>query len=66
MSVLEKFLAEEELATNLKYTTRTLRSWRDRQIGPPWVKIGNKAFYPIDEIEPWLRSRIQRPQRARS
>ena len=33
----------------------TLRNWRAMRIGPPFVKIGKAALYPIDALDAWDR-----------
>jgi hypothetical protein len=57
--LLEGYLTESELAAELDYKPDTLRKWRARREGPPWVLIGKTAYYPIDKFKDWLRKRIQ-------
>jgi hypothetical protein len=71
MMFLANHKTPKELAALLKERTgtgteRMLRMWRQRRIGPPWVKIGhNIILYPDDAFELWLRSQLQQPVRSR-
>jgi hypothetical protein len=70
MSILDKYRTEKELAQQLKARTgtggtRTLRKWRERRIGPPWVKFGRIIIYPNDDFETWLHAQVQQPVRSR-
>jgi hypothetical protein len=60
---LSDYLTEDQLSIKLGRKKRTLRLWRQRREGPPWVKYGPTIVYPSDEVDPWLRSLIQHPQR---
>jgi hypothetical protein len=70
MTALENHQTEKELAASLKAKTgfgcvRTLRKWRERRTGPPWIKFGKAILYPIDGFEAWLRAQVQEPVRSR-
>jgi hypothetical protein len=70
MTILTDHRTEKELAKQLNDRTgtgceRTLRKWRQRRIGPPWVKIGRVVLYPNDGFEQWLRAQVQQPVRSR-
>lgn len=43
----------------------TFRNWRDKRIGPSFIKIGKAVLYPFDEIERWDRSNLISCQRTR-
>ncbi len=67
---LARYLTEQQLADRLKKHTgtgcvRTLRSWRQRRMGPPWAKPGKRILYPIDGFAEWLRAQVQQPVRSR-
>jgi hypothetical protein len=69
MEALKNYLTEDELAGELKRktgkgTSRMLRQWRQRRIGPPWMKAGKIILYPNDGFEAWLRSQVQLPARS--
>jgi hypothetical protein len=38
-------IAEADFAAQLDQSVHTLRTWRSRGLGPPFVKIGKKVFY---------------------
>lgn len=70
MALLEDYLTEEELVAAIEKKidvgcVRTLRSWRQRRLGPPWAKIGRQIIYPRDGVEQWLRAQLQQPVRSR-
>lgn len=45
------FLSQSTLATRWDKSTRTLEAWRQRGIGPDYVKIGRSVRYRLDIIE---------------
>jgi hypothetical protein len=56
MSPLADYYTENQLGTELRCkigsgSVRTLRTWRQRRIGPPWAKIGQSVVYPHDGFE---------------
>lgn len=59
MSNQEEFLTVDETGHELRVTPLTLKNWRDRGEGPPWVRIGPKTiryrrstlFAYLDELE---------------
>lgn len=59
--LLSAYASEQEVADTLGKDRRTLRLWRQRRIGPPWVKIGNDPYYPRDGFLKWVQSRIVDP-----
>ncbi|TMJ51928.1 MAG: helix-turn-helix domain-containing protein [Alphaproteobacteria bacterium] len=36
----------------------TLRNWRSRRIGPPFIKIGKAILYPLEELDRWARRNL--------
>ena len=65
MSILADYLAETELAAELKKSLRTLQVWRQRRQGPPWTRIGETIVYRREAVLEWLRSQEQQPVRSR-
>lgn len=55
---LPVFLTPAEVAKWLSCTERTLGNWRDRNFGPPYVRLGtqrhHKVVYDLHAIERWL------------
>jgi len=64
-SLLEEYLSEDEVAKLVKMKPRTLRRWRQRRDGPPFVPMGRDVLYPKDGFREWLRSRLVNPVRRR-
>lgn len=36
----------------------TLANWRVQKKGPPYVKLGSKVLYPIEQLEAWEASHL--------
>jgi len=53
--LLANHLDEDEQAAELGVTTRTLRSWRQRGYGPPFIKVGRAVFYEVSASIAWLK-----------
>lgn len=45
------FLTTADVADRWRISPRTLEGWRDKGIGPSYVKIGSRVRYRIDHIE---------------
>jgi hypothetical protein len=55
--VLAGYIRECEAVDVTGVTRRTLRLWRQRRYGPPWVKMGrNTILYPKQGILDWLEA----------
>lgn len=63
--LLADYLPEEKLAALLGKTTRTLRSWRKKRAGPPFVRLGRDIFYHVPSSKKWLEKQIQLPVRGK-
>jgi hypothetical protein len=49
------YMTPDEVAAVLRKEVETLRSWRYRSIGPPFIKIGHQTvLYPRADFEAWL------------
>jgi hypothetical protein len=59
------YLSELEVATTLDRTTRTLRIWRARGLGPAFARIGNNVVYREQAISDWLLSNEVQPVRGK-
>lgn len=40
----------------------TLKLWRRKGIGPPYVKFGNRVRYRVADIEAWLAAHTVTPE----
>ena len=41
----------------------TLRQWRSRLMGPPWVEVEGAIRYPVDAINRYIKEHTQDPSR---
>jgi hypothetical protein len=57
------YSSEFETAKALCVSIRTLRKWRQRGLGPPWVKIGRRVVYSDTSRTSWLRGQEVQPVR---
>ena len=65
MTILDEPLLDERVtAREVKVQKQTLAAWRNRNQGPPYVKIGRLVFYRASDIRKWLEGRVVRPGRA--
>ena len=54
-----RLLKPREVAAFLCVTVWTLKNYRDRGAGPPFVRLLPKTIrYPSDELEAWLKEAI--------
>lgn len=43
----------------LNYAPATLNAWRNRKLGPPYVKVsGTSIRYRVRDLEEWVNARI--------
>lgn len=40
----------------------TLKTWRRRGIGPPYVRFGNRVRYRVRDVEAWLAAHTVTPE----
>lgn len=45
-----RYLVQRELAARWRLSERTLERWRWRKIGPPYIKLGGRIVYHLDDI----------------
>ena len=60
-SLEKSFRTEPEQAAYLGVCVPTLRTWRQRRCGPPWLKVGKKVVYSKASTEAFLLSREVNP-----
>ena len=56
--ILDGYVDEQDLAQEFEVTVQTVRRWRRRKQGPPWVKTPGGVRYPIAESREWLRDNL--------
>lgn len=54
-------LTQMELAERWRVSHRTLERWRQRRVGVPYLKIGNRVAYRLADIEQYELERRQLP-----
>ena len=52
---------EEDAALIARSKLATLRAWRNRGEGPPYIRIGNRFLYPVKEFDIWAHGRQKAP-----
>ena len=57
---------ETETAQQLNLSIRTLRKWRQLQIGPPWTAVGRQIIYDDESRAAWLKSCEVQPVREQT
>ncbi len=60
----ETFLSQNALARRWDKSTRTLEAWRQRGIGPAYVKIGRSVRYRLDTIEAYEAANLHHGGRS--
>jgi len=50
-------LSQDEAAEMLHISVNTLRQWRYRGEGPPYIQVGKSVVYDRASVEAWLKSR---------
>jgi hypothetical protein len=60
--ILEGYLDEDEAVEEFGKTKQTLRRWRRRGVGPPYVNTPLGPLYPIVEGRDYLRRNIVQPR----
>lgn len=55
-----KYYSPQQLAELLQTTVQTLATWRSTgRYNLPFIKVGRKVLYRIEDVEAWLDSRLQ-------
>jgi excisionase family DNA binding protein len=57
--LLSDYFTQEEAATELKVSPRTIDRWRRLDEGPPITKLGRRILYRRSSVQAWLRAREQ-------
>lgn len=59
-------VTEEEAATLVRLAPEDLEALRSEQAGPPFVRVGTAARYPIVELKRWIREQLRSWRDSRS
>jgi predicted DNA-binding transcriptional regulator AlpA len=55
--LLSDYFTQEEAATELKVSARTVDRWRRLDEGPPITKLGRRVLYRRSSLQTWLTRR---------
>lgn len=53
----DRLLTSTEVAEFLDVPVNSLKMWRYRRTGPPWLKVGRHVRYRRGDLERWLDGR---------
>jgi hypothetical protein len=51
-------LSPAQVAAILKVGIRTLKNWRARKVGPPYLRLERNIWYSYKALDTWLQDRI--------
>jgi predicted DNA-binding transcriptional regulator AlpA len=55
------WLTEHDVARELGLSVKTMSNWRNRDQGPPYVKLNRAVRYRRTDLDAWIESRTVRP-----
>ena len=55
-ALLADYVTREQLAEELKVTTRTLAKWEWLRCGPRKIKIGARVYYKRADVLAWIEA----------
>ena len=62
MGTNSDFLTVNETARFLRVTPLTLRNWRERGEGPPWIRLSSRVIrYPVPSLTVYLAELERHP-----
>jgi len=57
------YITPEQLSKRIGTHPVTLCNWRrEKRFGPPFIKLGNRVLYALDEVEAWLENHRHKPR----
>jgi predicted DNA-binding transcriptional regulator AlpA len=59
----EPLLNDEQTAAILKVAVKTMPAWRNRGLGPKYVKYGRVVGYRPSDIKQWVNNHVIDPSR---
>lgn len=57
-TITVNYLTTAECAELLRTPTSTLRFWRMKGEGPPWLKVGSRVLYRDVDVHTWAKRQI--------
>ena len=61
-----RHLNQSELAKRWSLSTRTLERWRWQRQGPPFLKVGGRVVYRLEDVESYEASAAPAARRRRA
>lgn len=58
----QQLVSQNQLGPALGVRPDTLRCWRARKKGPPYILVGSKPRYVLADVDRWLESRRVAPE----
>jgi hypothetical protein len=52
-------LHQVELADRWRVSPRTLEGWRGRHFGPPYLKVGGRVVYRLQDVEAFEEQQLR-------
>jgi hypothetical protein len=52
-------LADEDFALLGDVKLSTTEAWRKRGVGPSYVRVGNRYFYPLAAVQSWMDAKTR-------
>lgn len=50
-------LTAKEASERLRIPEKTLANWRNKRVGPPFFKFGQRVLYSLAQLEEWEKAR---------
>jgi hypothetical protein len=54
-----RHLNQRDLAKRWNLSARTLERWRWQRMGPPFLKVGGRVVYRLEDVEGYERAQLQ-------
>jgi hypothetical protein len=55
------YLDVKEAGAYIRIAPGTLKNWRSRGLGPPYVKVGGRTVYHRPDLDEWMLARLVVP-----
>lgn len=50
----DELISDADFARRMRRSTRTTQRWRDRNLGPAWIKHCGRIWYKVSTVDRWL------------
>ena len=58
----DRILTEDEVAALTSFSTRTLQAWRQRNVGPPFMRVRRSIRYSQADVIAWMKAQTYDPE----